>query len=83
MSALEEMPCRELVEVITDYLDGTLAEADRIRFEEHLANCPPCSEYVAQFRLTIELAGRVEPDQLSDEALAELEAAFRGWHRHP
>ncbi len=44
------MMCQELVEVITDYLEGTLSPADRARFEAHLAVCPHCSRYLEQFR---------------------------------
>lgn len=79
MSALHEMPCRELVEVVTEYLEGGLSATDRRRFEEHLASCPPCTEYVAQFRATIELAGRIDPDAMPEETRIALEAAFQGW----
>ena len=58
MTQLPEMPCQELVEVITDYLDDALSPADRARFDAHLAGCDPCQEYLAQFRRTIALVGR-------------------------
>jgi anti-sigma factor RsiW len=76
---LPEMPCRELVEVITDYLDGALPPEDRLRFDAHLAECPPCTEYVEQFRHTIATAGRLEADQLSPATREALLQAFRGW----
>jgi anti-sigma factor RsiW len=76
---LPEMPCRELVEVISDYLDGALDARDRHRFDTHLAECPPCTEYVEQFRRTIAVAGRVEPEALSPEIREDLLRAFRGW----
>jgi anti-sigma factor RsiW len=76
---LPEMPCRELVEVITDYLDGALAPEDRLRFDAHLAECPPCTDYVEQFRHTIATAGRLEADELSPSAREDLLRAFRGW----
>jgi anti-sigma factor RsiW len=78
MTDLPEMPCRELVEVITAYLEDALAPRDRQRFEAHLAECDACREYVEQFRQTIALAGRVEPDGLSPQAREQLMAAFRG-----
>ena len=77
MNALPEMPCQELVEVLTDYLEGALAERDRLRLEAHLEECDACTAYLAQFRLTIALAGRVEVDRLSPDAQAGLLRAFR------
>jgi anti-sigma factor RsiW len=79
MTTLPEMPCQELVEVITDYLEGALAETDRLRFEAHLAECDACRDYLEQFRQTIALVGRVEPEQLSPRTREELLAAFRDW----
>jgi anti-sigma factor RsiW len=78
-AALPEMPCQELVEVITDYLEGALPARDRIRFEEHLAVCGKCQEYVAQFRRTIAAVGVVKEQDLEPEVRAGLMEAFRGW----
>jgi anti-sigma factor RsiW len=79
MTQLPEMPCQELVEVITDYLDGALTATDRARFEAHLAECEACQDYVDQFRQTIEIAGRVEPERISPESREQLLNAFRDW----
>ena len=78
-TSLPEMPCQELVEVITDYLEGALSERDRIRFEEHLAVCGKCQEYVKQFRRTIAAVGSVREHDLDPEVRAGLVEAFRGW----
>lgn len=75
---LPEMPCRELVELITDYLEGRLSPADRERFEAHLAECGPCRTYLEQFRQTIALLGRLPEETLSDEVRGALLTAFRG-----
>jgi anti-sigma factor RsiW len=75
----EELTCRELVELITDYFEGTLPPDDRARFEEHLQDCDPCSKYVNQMRRTIELAGRLSKETISAEATTELAHAFRAW----
>jgi len=77
----DEMSCRELVGVITDYLEGTLAEADRVRLEEHVAECPYCEEYIAQMRETIEALGELPADSLDERRERELLEAFRGWRR--
>jgi anti-sigma factor RsiW len=76
---LPEMPCQELVEAITDYLEGALSERDRIRFEEHLAICGKCQEYLEQFRRTIAAVGVVREHDLDPDVRQGLMEAFRGW----
>ena len=71
--------CRQAVKLMSDYLDGVLPEADRLRLEGHLADCPHCSEYLEQLRTTVEALGRVEPDGLEPEALDELVDLYRRW----
>jgi anti-sigma factor RsiW len=64
---------------MSDYLEGALSERDRTRLETHLAGCPHCSEYLAQLRIAIDALGRVEPDDLSDDAVTELVSLYRRW----
>lgn len=71
--------CREAVALMAAYLDGDLDDADRSRLEVHLEACPHCHEYLAQIRLTIAALGRVEPDDLPDEAVDELVSLYRRW----
>jgi anti-sigma factor RsiW len=80
-TTLHEMPCRELVELVSDYLEYRLAPVDRIRFEQHLAECEYCVAYVEQMRQTISTLGRLPEESLSPEARDALLAAFRGWSR--
>jgi anti-sigma factor RsiW len=79
MNDVEALICQELVELVTDYLEGALIERDRIAFEAHLANCDGCTEYVEQLRTTIELTGAISVDDLSPEAESALLHAFRHW----
>ena len=74
------MTCRELVELVTDYLDDELDPAQRARFDEHLGECAPCVVYVDEMRMTIDALGRIPPESLSPDAERELLAAFRHWH---
>jgi len=80
MGDVNEMACRELVELVSDYLDEYLTEADRQRFDEHLAECPGCVAIVEQFRATIAAtaAGGVERE-VSPATRDRLLAAFRSW----
>jgi anti-sigma factor RsiW len=74
-----DMTCRELVQVVTDYLEGMLPDADRLRLEAHLAVCPYCEEYVAQMRQTIEALGELPSEPIDPSRQEELLRAFRGW----
>ena len=71
--------CRDAVALMAAYLDGALSGRDRTRLETHLASCPHCREYLAQIWVTIDALGRVGPDDLSDDALADLVSLYRRW----
>jgi anti-sigma factor RsiW len=81
MTVAEVINCQELVELVTDYLEGALEPADLRRFEEHLAACGKCTEYMAQLRATIRAVGQITPEDLSPEAESELLEVFRDWTR--
>ena len=71
--------CRELVELVTAYLDGGLSRAQRRRFEAHIDGCGNCTLYLAQFRETIRLTGTLRESDLPPEAAATLLAQFQAW----
>ena len=79
MAPADEIPCREIVELITQYLDDALPADERARFEAHLATCDPCTAVVEEFRLTIKAVGAIGPDQLSVEDRDRLLNLFRTW----
>jgi anti-sigma factor RsiW len=81
MIDVEGLSCQELVELVTDYLEGALGERDRRAFEGHLAGCDGCTEYVEQLRVTIRLTGTIVRDDLSPQAESALLQAFRDWRR--
>jgi anti-sigma factor RsiW len=81
MAAPDEMSCKELVEVVTDYLEGVLSPRDRARFEEHLGQCPGCQTYLDQMRQTIHTLGRLKEESVPAAAWEALQEAFRGWKR--
>jgi len=77
-----ELVCREVVELVTEYLGGTLSPTDRARFDQHLSTCPPCTAYLAQVRTTLEMAAELgsaaaPPDEQVAEQLGDM---FRRWH---
>lgn len=81
MTVADAISCQELVELVTDYLEGALEPADLRRFDEHIATCGKCTDYLAQLRQTIEATGRITPADLSPAAEQELLDVFRDWHR--
>jgi anti-sigma factor RsiW len=72
-----DLACKELVEIITDYLEGTLPARDRARFDTHLMTCPPCREYVAEMHTTLRLTGRLTVESISPATRDQLLRAFR------
>jgi anti-sigma factor RsiW len=83
MSAVRELTCQEIVELVTDYLEGTMDAGLRAAFETHLATCDGCTRYIDQIEATIRLAGTIEPEALSPEFQAGLLEAFRHFGRPP
>ena len=75
----DELTCRELVRLVTDYLEGELPETDRRRFDAHLTKCDGCTTYLAQVRDTIRITGTLTEESLAPQARDELLAAFRTW----
>ena len=74
-----ELTCAEVVELVTDYLEGRLPESERRRFDEHLTECDGCRAYVEQMRTTIAVSGRLTPPEPTAELEERLLEAFRGW----
>lgn len=78
---MEELTCRELVELVTDYFEGAMSKEERLRFESHLVLCDGCAVYVEQLRETIKLTGSLREDEIPEGARDALIEAFRDWRR--
>ena len=74
-----ELVCQQVVELVTDYLEGALSRSERRRFEAHLAGCENCTEYLAQMRATIRLTGRLDAEDLTPAMREEFTALYRRW----
>jgi anti-sigma factor RsiW len=74
-----DLVCQQAVELVTEYLEGSLSRRERRRFERHLAGCDGCEAYLEQVRVTIRLTGRVSSDDLSTEARQRLVELYRDW----
>ena len=79
MDRAEPLLCEDLVEFVTDYLEGALGEPERARFEEHLEVCEGCRAYLNQMRRTIGLSGRFPKGSVPRETCDRLLELFRDW----
>ena len=74
-----ELVCQEMVELVTDYLEGALSRSQHRRFDAHLAKCEHCTEYLEQMRATIRLTGRLEVEDLTPHMREEFTDLYRRW----
>lgn len=75
----KDIACQQAVELVTDYLEGTLSRRDRRRFEFHLRGCPNCTAYLEQIKATIRATGAIEADDLAPETRRDLIDLYRRW----
>ncbi len=73
------LACQEMVELVTEYLEGALSRAQRRRFEAHLADCENCTEYLHQIRATIRLTGSLDAEDLTPHMREEFNELYRRW----
>ena len=81
MNAFRDLSCQEIVELVTEFLEGTMDSPLRAAFDAHLAECDGCTEYLDQIQATIRIAGTIEPEALSPHFQAGLLEAFRHFER--
>ena len=75
----DDLTCKELVELVTDYLEGTLAPSEKARFQEHVGGCPGCRIYLQQMRQTVRTLGRLSEEAIQPQVRDELLQLFRQW----
>ena len=80
-AATRDLACQEIVELVTDYLEGAMDPALRAAFEAHLSDCRHCPHYLEQMRATIRVAGTITADDLPPELRDGLLEAFRSFRR--
>jgi anti-sigma factor RsiW len=72
----EDLPCRDFVELATDYLEGALSLDQRLVVERHLAFCSPCVDYLEQMRAVIRATGTLHEEDVPEPVMESLVAAF-------
>lgn len=78
---MAELTCRELLELLTDYLDGALAGPVAASVDRHLDECEHCRHYLEEFRASIEATAGLREEAVPAEVREALLAAFRTWRR--
>ncbi len=78
-SGSDDLSCRELVELVTDYVEDALPSAERARFEAHLRGCAGCQTYLKQMRQTIRATGRLSEESLAPAVREQLLEVFRSF----
>jgi anti-sigma factor RsiW len=73
------LTCRELAELVTDYLEDALGAEERARFERHIDRCPMCQVHLGQLRVTLAELGTLTEDDIPPAFMAELRERFRDW----
>jgi anti-sigma factor RsiW len=81
VSDTDDLPCQELVELVTEYLEDRLPDNTRVRFETHLAQCSGCRTYLEQMRQTMRALGRLPAESIEPAARDRLLEVFRDWKR--
>lgn len=73
------LTCREVVELLSDHLEGALPAREAARVAAHLDTCPECTAYLAQLEAMIGTLGRLREEAIPRPILDRLVEAFRGW----
>ena len=81
MTATQALSCQEIVEIVTDYLEGALDPETTTALLSHLELCPGCERYLEQIRETVATLGEVSSENLSTETQDDLLDAFRAFRR--
>ena len=78
---VSELTCQELVELVTDYLEGAMPSPERARFEAHLEGCSGCNQYLDQIQRTIRIVGALTEEALEPRAKDDLLKIFHAWKK--
>ena len=83
MAIDDELTCKQVVELVTDYLENVLLPEMRKRLEEHVVDCPGCANYIEQVRLTVSMLHQLAQEPIFPETKQELLEAFRNLRQSP
>lgn len=73
------LSCKEVTELVTDYLEGRLSLMDRMRFKMHIGMCKHCRAYLSQMKKTVEVVGKMPDEPIPEDVHDELMKHFENW----
>ena len=79
MTTTNKLTCREVVELVTEYLEESLLPEKHEQFEEHVADCPGCTAYVEQIQQTIAMLHNLAAEPVFPETKDKLLGVFQQW----
>jgi len=79
VSVTDDIACREMVELMSDYLEGALIGEELARFDRHLAGCDGCERALDQLRQTVRLTGMLRVEDVPPQERATLLQLYRAW----
>lgn len=74
------LSCKEITELVTDYVEGRMSLADRIRFQMHVGMCKHCRAYLRQMKVTVETLGHLPDEPMPEDVRDEMRKRFADWH---
>jgi len=70
--------CSKFLELLSDYIDGEMSPESRARLEQHMVDCPPCDEFLKEFRNSVKLTRQIRCEQIPLEMKQRLHAFLAG-----
>lgn len=75
------LTCKELTEIVTEYLEGRLSFGQRVQFHMHVGMCRHCRAYLRQMKITVRTLGKLPAEPMPEHVKDELLVRFRGMRR--
>lgn len=74
------LSCKQITEIITDYLEGRMGFAERMRFQMHVGLCKHCRAYLRQMKTTVAAVGQLPDEPMPDDVRDAMRKRFAHWH---
>ncbi len=71
--------CREVAELLLDFIEGTLSEMEMLTLQRHICACPPCMFYLETYQTAIEVTRALPEEPLPAEFEARLRSVMKEW----
>ena len=81
MMTSKDLTCKEVVELVSDYLEHALLPEVQKQVEKHVGECPGCTIYLEQIQKTIVMLRGLAEESVFPETKQQLLEVFRGWKK--